>query len=215
MITRGVLLFLFIPLVLTLYLVQPLGTLASLAAGVAIMLGHRFIARPFSQRHRLHRCLWCGKHLRMGLVQLQLPAGGGKAQAYAFCPPSDRPCRVNWFGLHNLARRFRLPLQLGIFLPILYYLAAESLRGLGVSGPSHAVSAGIFRGVIAATVVTVSFLYTRYRPEEDPVAAPEDPFPFPLHNLTLLGAGWTLWVFRIVGCWWLFQLGLRAVEAVL
>jgi hypothetical protein len=215
MITRGIFLFLFIPLVLTLYLVQPLGTLPSLGLGVAIMLGHRFIAGSFSLRHRLHRCLWCGRPLRLAFVSLDLSGGKGGDASYIFCPPSDRSCRGGWFGLHTLANKYRYLLRLGIVLPVLYYLVAETLRGMGAPSASHALSAGIFKGVVAATVVAISFLYTRYRPIEDPVTGVEGPFPFPVHILTLLGAGWTLWVFRIVGIWWLLELAGKAVDMVL
>lgn len=215
MIFRGILLFLFIPLVLVLYLAQPLGTLPSLAAGVVIMLGHRFIARPFSEGNRMRRCLWCGRRLRMARVHLEVTGPRGDETRYWFCAPSDRTCRSNWFGLHTLAARYALPLRLGILAPVLLYLVSETARGVGLPAVSHAVAAGIFRGVVAAAVVTVSFAFAALRPEEDPTEGPAGRFPFPLHNLTLLGAGWTLWVFRVVGAWWLLDLGRRLLEALI
>ena len=56
----GALLFLFIPLVLVLYLRMPLGLAPSVVLGIALMLAHRWIARPFMDRHLETRCFWCG-----------------------------------------------------------------------------------------------------------------------------------------------------------
>ncbi|MBD3336943.1 MAG: hypothetical protein GF355_15630 [Candidatus Eisenbacteria bacterium] len=205
LIIAGIALFLFIPLVLFLYLAQPLGVLPSLGLGIAIMLGHRFVARPFSERHRTHRCLWCGRPLPIARVTLSLPQGKGAHKDYTFCPPSEQSCRRRWVGLHRLAGRQKHLLRLGVFGPLLFYLVVEAARGLGNDLAPHALASAVFRGGIAATVVSVSFSYLLLQPEGDPVEGPARPFPFPIHNLTLLGAGWTLWIFRVVGIWWLVQ----------
>ncbi|HSU81776.1 MAG TPA: hypothetical protein VLR69_05110, partial [Thermoanaerobaculia bacterium] len=53
----GVLLFLFIPVVLFLFVRHPEPVGVSLAAGVALMIGHRFLARPYMERVREVKCL--------------------------------------------------------------------------------------------------------------------------------------------------------------
>ena len=47
---QGILLFLFVPLVLVLYLRQPLGPVVSILIGLGIMFAHRFIAAPWMAR---------------------------------------------------------------------------------------------------------------------------------------------------------------------
>ena len=59
----GVLLFLFIPLVLYLFVRHPEPIAASLAAGVGLMLGHRFLARPYMVRAMPRKCVWCNRVL--------------------------------------------------------------------------------------------------------------------------------------------------------
>src|SRR6185503_17465373 len=80
---QGAALFAFIPLVLFLYLQVPLGPGPSLLVGVALMLGHRFIASPWMARHALERCLWCG---RTGSMPVRLPIrAGGRYWTLAAC----------------------------------------------------------------------------------------------------------------------------------
>src|SRR5260370_32954604 len=55
----GVLLFLFIPLVLYLFVRHPEPIAASLAAGVGLVLGHRFLARPYMVRAMPRKGVWC------------------------------------------------------------------------------------------------------------------------------------------------------------
>ena len=56
----GLLLFLPVPLVLFLFTRAPLGILPSLGIGIALMLTHRFYARPWALARAHRRCLWCG-----------------------------------------------------------------------------------------------------------------------------------------------------------
>ena len=65
---------------------------------------------------------------------------------------------------------------------------------------AHDTNALVFRVVVAATVVSASIAPFVFAP------APSEPplrCPFPLHNLFLLGIRNVLWVFRLVGAWWL------------
>jgi len=58
---QGLLLFLFIPLVLLLFLRQPLGPGWSVALGLAIMVVHRLVAASWTAKFADVRCLWCGR----------------------------------------------------------------------------------------------------------------------------------------------------------
>lgn len=53
----GVLLFLFIPVVLFLFVRHPEPVGASLVGGIVLMLGHRFLARPYMERSLAAKCL--------------------------------------------------------------------------------------------------------------------------------------------------------------
>ena len=66
----GVLLFLFIPLVLFLFVRHPEPVGMSLIAGVLLMVGHRRLARPYMERVLPVKCVWCNR---------MLPAGEGEA----------------------------------------------------------------------------------------------------------------------------------------
>jgi hypothetical protein len=55
----------------------------------------------------------------------------------------------------------------------------------------------IFRGGIGLTCLVVSFSWRALPPVDGEMA-----FPFPLHNLALLGVRNTLLIFRIVGAIW-------------
>jgi hypothetical protein len=100
--------------------------------------------------------------------------------------------------------RFRVPLGLGIFVPLLLLLGGSLARALGQPLLPHELNALQFRTVVALTVVGVSVAYMAVSSPVEPLAC-----PFPLHNLFLLGIGNTLWVFRLVGAWWLVDAFLR------
>lgn len=62
----GLLLFLFIPLVLFLYVRHPEPVGLSLAAGVILMVGHRRLGRPYMRRALPWKCIWCNRVLPEG-----------------------------------------------------------------------------------------------------------------------------------------------------
>jgi hypothetical protein len=189
---QGVALFAFIPLVLWLFLVQPLGPGWSLALGVAIIAGHRAVAAPWAARHAAERCLWCG---RPGPAALHVQvASGPRTTAYAACRKDHGLLARRFFGFVN---RRRMAIAAGIFAPLGLLLGGTLLRAVGVDALPHGANALQFKVIVAATVVAVSLAYR--------VSAPADPSrsPFPAHNFFLLGIRNTLWVFRIVGAWWL------------
>ena len=198
---KGILLFLFIPLVLFMFVYYPFGILASFIPAIAVMFGHRFVAEPFMEGSLDKRCLFCGKDLK-GLadnVAVDLKSG---IRTFRACSP-DHGIEIRRFT--GFVIEHRRILAAGIFIPLVYYLVA--MLAVGISFDIKFASAEnfirfnkiVFKGVIAITVVLVSFLYKRGRVE------PGGKFPFPIHNLALLGIGPTLWVFRIVGIVWILQ----------
>lgn len=196
---QGLLLFLFIPLVLVLFLRQPAGPGWSVAAGLAVMFGHRFLAAPWMAKFADVRCLWCGRVRRNVTVAV---VAGGREWRMTAC--SDRHAALIARFL-EFVNRWRAPIGLGIFVPLVWLVVASLAAAAGRELLPHAVNALVFRVVVAATVVTASLLPFVRPKGPDRAPAGDAPFrcPFPLHNLFLLGIGNTLWVFRVVGAWWL------------
>ncbi len=190
---QALLLFLFIPVVLVLFLRQPLGAATSVMLGLVLMFGHRFVAAPWAYQHAPRRCAWCAAPVEQG-VPLVVESGGEPRQLAA-C--SDRHGALAARFL-TFTRSWRVPLAIGIFVPLVLLVAATIARAAGHPFLSHEWAAWQFRVVVAATVVGASI---GYRAVSVPDSAPVSPFP--LHNLLLLGIRQTLWVFRIVGAWWL------------
>src|ERR1044071_840378 len=77
---RGLLLFLPVPLVLALFTRLPLGVPASVALGTALMLTHRWYARPFALRHASARCLWCGARVGPESTRLVIDEPFGRTE---------------------------------------------------------------------------------------------------------------------------------------
>ncbi len=188
---KGFLLFLFIPLVLYLFVQHPFGLLPSFLLAITIMLGHRMVARPFFLRNARLRCFWCGQTKN---PRTSLEVKSGDSVAIELCTVSCTDRARKFF---DLAFRYRTLLRLGIFLPLVWYTVTMLLNDFQIFSFPENWNRFIFQFFIAATVVIVSFAYRSGRE----TAQPE--FPFPIHNLFLLGANNTLMVFRLVGFWWL------------
>lgn len=184
----GFILFLFIPLVLFLFLKHPLGIFPSFVIAVVIMIGHRFVAIPFMNRFRNLRCLWCGRTSRSRVQQTV-----GSIQ-FEFCQQS---CITKAKRFFDFCSRYALFLRAGIFIPLAWYVITMILNALNVIHFPEDWNHFIFQFFIAITVVTISFLYPTGKETDSPS------FPFPIHNLFLLGIQNTLIVFRIVGIWWI------------
>lgn len=191
---EGIALFLFIPLVLILYLRMPLGPGPSLALGVVLMIGHRFVARPWFARHVGERCFWCGK----AAESVPAPfASKGETIAAIACG-EDHAGRIAEFG--RVVAKARLLLAALILAPVVLYLLNGFAAVAGLpSVPFDAARWG-FKIPIAAAVVALSFAWPLGRRMGSAPA-----IDFPVHNLFLLGIGNTLWVFRIVGIWWIVE----------
>lgn len=190
----GLLLFLFIPVVLFLFVAHPAPIGASVAAGVALMLGHRFLARPYMLAVREHKCLWCNRLLAAGEPgeRLAIATAAGPLEA-RFCPghalPADR--FLSFLG------RAKPLLRAGIFLPLLALLGVLVAAALGRDVPVEGTTR-LFQLAIGITVNVAAAGALLARP-----GAPASPFP--PHNLFLLGIRNLLWVLRIVGIWWIVR----------
>ena len=189
----GVLLFLFIPVVLFLYVRHPEPIAASLVAGVVLMVGHRLLARPYMERVLPVKCVWCNR---------VPPAEGGEAlelrSIQARCCPGHRQPAAKFFSFLD---SWRWVLRAGIFLPLLLLLVTLAAAAFGVEPPVEEIIA-FFKLAIGITVNLAAFGYL-FVQGRSPVAV-----PFPVHNFFLLGVRNLLWVFRLVGIWWIWQ-GLR------
>lgn len=198
---QGAALFAFVPLVLWLFLVQPLGPGWSLAIGVAIIAGHRAAAAPWAARHAGARCLWCGRTRNLGASVAV--AGAARTTAFAVCGGAHERLVRQFFAF---VERHRAAVAAGIFAPLALLLGGTLLRAFGRETLPHGVNALQFRVIVAATVVLVSLLYRTSPPVGEVRSI------FPVHNLFLLGVGNTLWVFRTVGAWWLLAAALAAAR---
>jgi hypothetical protein len=198
----GVLLFGFIPLVLWLYVghPQPLGL--SLAAGVALMIGHRFLARPYMLGALPRKCLWCNRVVSETAlpgpalpeaVPLESAAGAVTARC---CTGHGTPVRR----FFTFVERHRLPLAAGIFAPLLFLLGSLLAAVLGIEAPVD-LATDVFRLVVGVTVNVAAWGWLTV-PATGARRAPR--VPFPLHNFFLLGVRSLLWVFRLVGTWWIW-----------
>jgi hypothetical protein len=195
---QGVALFLFIPFVLFLFVRHPAPVGLSLLVGLAIMVLHRRLARPYMQRAIPIKCIWCNRLLMRSLDQssrtLDLQVGGELLPVRA-CTRHYEPARrflaFLWAG--------RWPFRVGIFLPLAFLLLALGAAAFGLQG-SLAGATAWFRVLVGVTVNVAAL-----GPWVGGLIAPRSPIPtaFPVHNLYLLGARQLLWIFRIVGVWWI------------
>lgn len=213
----GVALFLFIPVVLFLFVRHPEPVGASLAAGVALMLGHRFLARPYMEAVRERKCLWCNGRPQPNGEPLPLLVGGagrgrserggdsadveGDASAgsarelVAVTCPRHRDAAARFV---SFLARAKMPLRAGIFVPLLLLLAALLAAAFGETRWLDPAVA-LFQLAVGITVNVAAFGYLTAKPTV-PARV-----PFPAHNFFLLGIRNLLWVLRLVGIWWIVR----------
>lgn len=192
----GLLLFLFIPLVLFLFVRHPEPVGLSLLAGVVLMLGHRFLALPYMRKAIAAKCLWCNRALPESAETLELQTGAGLLSAR--CCPGHRQPAARFFAW---AEAWKLPLRAGIFLPLLLLLGGLAAASVGAAGravPLPAITA-LFQLAIGVTVNLAALGPWLGRDGERPAV------PFPVHNFFLLGVRNLLWIFRLVGIWWIVR----------
>ena len=189
----GVLLFLFIPVVLFLFVRHPEPVGLSLAGGVVLIVVHRFLARPYMERVLAVKCLWCNRVPPRTPVELELRSGSRKVAARC-CAEHRQPAAQFFSFLHA----WRWPLRLGIFLPLLFLLTALAASAAGQPAPVPLATTW-FKLVVGVTVNVAALGYFLAR-EHTPLEV-----PFPVHNFFLLGVRNLLWIFRLVGLWWIWQ----------
>jgi hypothetical protein len=126
---------------------------------------------------------------------VQLPLLAGTQELVAVACPRHRDAAARFLAF--LARA-RLPLRVGIFVPLLLLLLALGAAALGHRrGLEPAVA--FFQLLVGLTVSVAAWGYRWAAP-----AAPAR-VPFPAHNLFLLGLRNLLWIFRLVGAWWVVR----------
>lgn len=191
----GILLFLPVPLVLALFTRQPFGTLASVGLGVALVATHRLYARPFALARAGRRCLWCGGRAGEGpAVELVEPAGRTMWRACGAGHGARLARTLGW------AVRRRVFLLVGILGALLLFVVGAVAEAAGwAPGLRPADPIAVFRLGVAVAVLPLGWL----APSRGPSEAAGGTLPFPVHIQALVGTVWVVWLFRLVGLWWL------------
>jgi hypothetical protein len=202
----GLLLFLPVPLVLFLFTRQPLGVWPSLGLGVAIMLTHRFYARPFAVARADRRCLWCGGSAGDGPgFHLDEPMGRTSWRACGEGHAGSLARTLGWAQQRSVLLRF------GILGTLAAFAGLSVAAGVGrPAGLAAADATAVFRLGIALTVLPFGWL----APLTGPAGGPRGRLPFPVHIQALLGTVQVLWLFRLVGLWWLLAAVLHLADRV-
>ena len=192
----GILLFLFIPVVLFFFTQHPEPIAWSLGIGVFLMLGHRFIARPYMFWVASRKCLWSNQVLAQDEgVDLEIHHRGGIQTAR--CRERYRWHLERFF---TFVYRYRWVLAPGIFAPLLLLLGSLAWVASGRQPPlSLNTVRAIFQLTIGLTVNVAAWGYLTVGRAHDPLQ-----IRFPVHNFFLLGVSNLLWVFRIVGVFWIY-----------
>ena len=193
----GLLLFVFIPVVLFLFVRHPAPVGASLAVGVMLIVAHRAIARPWAARARGVKCLWCNRMLTpetAAAPAVDLPLQAGAERLVARTCPEHRLHTAKFFSWLD---RAKAPLRLGIFLPLLALLLALAAAAFGRE-QALAPATAVFQLAVGLTVNLGAWGYLA-QAERSPLSV-----PFPAHNFFLLGVRNLLWIFRVVGIWWIW-----------
>lgn len=189
----GILLFLPVPVVLALFVAAPLGPFASLGLGVILMGTHRLYARPWALARAGNRCLWCARGAASG-PPVSIDEPGGRTE-WRCCSARHEDRLRRFLGW---ADRRRTVLLAGILGSLALFLAAALLVAFGHLAPvSHEDAASGFRLAIALTVLPLGWL----GPSSAPAAHLRAPFP--VHIQALVGSVVVVWLFRLVGLWWL------------
>lgn len=127
---------------------------------------------------------------------LELRSGDGLVQAR--CCAGHRAPAARYL---SFVSAWRWPMRIGIFVPLLILLGALAATAFGrvvdVAGAT-----ALFQLAVGVTVnlAAVGYLFRAPAADRAPIEV-----PFPLHNFFLLGLRSLIWVFRLVGVWWIWQ----------
>jgi hypothetical protein len=191
----GLGLFLFIPVVLWLFVAHPEPIAASLAAGVVLMFGHRLVAMPYFRAIRPTTCAWCHQTFtgtRPGTHALDLSAGGEKLAVLTCERHADSTRRF-----FNFLEQYRWALRIGIGGPLALLLIALGAAAFGRADWLRP-AVELFRFSVGVTVHVAALGPLAGSPLRTATAA------FPVHNFYLIGIRSILWIFRVVGAWWIY-----------
>jgi hypothetical protein len=202
---QGIGLFVFIPLVLYLLVRHPAPILASAAVALVVMFAHRLVAQPYAARVLPFKCIWCNRVLPPALDSSSRTidlAAGGQVLPVRVCAEHHRPAsrffRFLWAG--------RRPFSVGIFVPLLALVAALGAAAAGRALGALPLATALFQLTVGLTVNVVALGPWL----GDRVGNPSPiPVPFPLHNFYLLGVRALLWLFRVIGIWWILLVCLQ------
>jgi hypothetical protein len=206
---QGISLFLFIPLVLFFFVRHPEPLALWIPLACVIMIGHRSLARPYAAQAVPIKCIWCNRVLPRSLDSASASfdlAAGGIVVPVRTCRQHARPAsrffRFLWAG--------RLPFRIGIFIPLLLLLVS---LGKGIAGDRGWIPLAtvVFQLAVALTVNFIALGPWMSAKVGNPSPIP---VPFPLHNFYLLGVRTLLWLFRLVGLWWVLVVFLHPWPAV-
>jgi hypothetical protein len=175
--------------------------LASLGAGIALMLTHRLYARPWALARAGRRCLWCTRPAQAGPeLAIEEPFGKTTWRACSEAHADNVRRFLGWAGTHGFL------LKAGILGTLLLFLVAGLLAALNPLGPiAYADAVAFFKMGIAVTVLPLGWLALNRPPVVGPLRV-----PFPVHIQSLVGSWTVLWLFRTIGAVWLVQAVLHA-----
>jgi hypothetical protein len=200
----GIVLFLFIPVVLFLFVAHPAPVAGSLAGGLVLMAGHRFLARPYMLAARPYKCVWCNRVFaervdeqpdaaRAPQRAVELAQGGSLPPLELLTCAAHVAPTQRFFAFVD---RCRLPLRIGIGLPLGLLLGALVALAAGLGDWTEGATA-LFQLAVGLTVHLAAL---------GPwlgALQPQSRAAFPVHNFYLLGIRAILWIFRLVGIWWI------------
>lgn len=189
-------LFLFIPFVLFLFVQHPRPIALSLIFGVAIMFGHKFLARPYMRQVREKKCLWCNRTLGdLEFHTIFLKNMGKETLETRFCT-HHKAFGAKFFNFTYMQRHI---LRMGIFFPLTALLGAMMFAVFGYEKILEPLTF-FFKLCVGLSVNWAAFGYLLTRDKGDSAQT-----VFPLHNFYLIGIRNILWLFRVIGVYWVYQ----------
>jgi hypothetical protein len=153
--------------------------------GIVLMLGHRLLARPFMECVRPQAASGAGDSAETSRRWRSRARRATSSCCARHAEPTDR------FFLAAADRRSCAP----AFVPLVALLAA-----LAYAGDREPLERGdLALPLVVGATVNIAAAGSIWRSPRQPLRA-----VFPLHNFYLLGVRNILWIFRLVGIWWIW-----------